>query len=96
METMTIATNCGIRIAGKDGFAVDALRVTIIGMAGRAFLDHPDLIPFPWSHLMNVFMAVFTLNIIDEVGTCIMFRTFLFMASMTSDGLRMNSYTFSF
>jgi hypothetical protein len=39
---------------------------------------------------MNVFMAVFTLNVIDEVGTCIMFCSFLFMASMAGDWLGIN------
>jgi hypothetical protein len=65
-------------------------------MTGRAFLDDPDLIAFPWGHLVDVFVAVFTLNIINEVGTRIMFSPFLLMASMASDWLRMNSYTFSF
>jgi hypothetical protein len=70
---------------------MDALCITIIGMAGRAFLDDPDLIAFPGGHLVDVFMTVFTLNIINKMSTRIMFCPFLLMTSMTSDGFGMNS-----
>jgi hypothetical protein len=36
-------------------------------------------------------MAVFTLNVIDEMGTGIMFCSFLLMTSMTGNGFSMNS-----
>ena len=85
METMTIATGSRIWIPCEDGFAVDAFRITIVRVAGRTFLDHSDLVPLPWSHLMDVFMAVFALNVIDEMGACVMFRPFLPMTSMAGD-----------
>jgi hypothetical protein len=90
MKTVAIAAGSRIRVSSEDGFTMDALRVTIVRMAGRTFLDDPDLIPFPWNHLVDVFMAVFTLNIIDKVGTRIMFCPFLFMAPMAGDRFRMN------
>jgi hypothetical protein len=70
---------------------VDALRITIIGVTGHAFLDDPDFIALPRCHLVDVFMAVFTLNVIDEMGARIMFYPFFFMTSMTGDGFSMNS-----
>jgi hypothetical protein len=91
METMTIATTGGIRVSCENGFTVNALRITIIGVAGRACLDHTSFIPFPRRHLVNVFVAVLALNVIDEMGTRIMFCPFLFMTSMTGDWLAINS-----
>jgi hypothetical protein len=64
---------------------MDAFSVTIVRVAGRTFLDDPDLISFPWGHLMDVFMTVFTLNLIREMGTCVMFQSFLFMTPL-ADG----------
>jgi hypothetical protein len=90
MKTMAIGAGGRIWVSCEDGFAVDALCVTIIGMAVRAFLNHPDFIAFPWDHLVDVFVAVLTLNVIDEVGTRIMFCSFLFMASMAGDWLGIN------
>jgi hypothetical protein len=75
---------------------VDALRITIIGVTGRAFLDDPDFITLPRDYLVYLFMTVFTLNVIDEMGARIMFYPFFFMTSMTGDGLCMNSSPFCF
>jgi hypothetical protein len=69
VETVAIATIGGIRVSSEDGFTMEALRVTIIRVASNAFLDHSGFIPFPWSDLMDIFMTVFTLNIVDEVST---------------------------
>jgi hypothetical protein len=96
METMTVVASGGIRVPCENGFAMDAFGVSIICMTDCAFLDDPDFIPFPWGHLVNVFMAVFTLNVIDEMGARIMFRPLLLMASMTGDGFSMNSCAFCF
>ena len=60
-------------------------------MAGRTFLDHPDFIPLPRGHLVDVFVAVFALNVIDEMGACIMLCPFLLMTSMAGDRFGMNS-----
>jgi hypothetical protein len=75
---------------------MDALCITIIGMAGRAFLDDPDLIAFPGGHLVDVFMTIFTLNVINKMSARIMFCPFLLMTSMTGDGLAMNFSPFCF
>jgi hypothetical protein len=75
---------------------VDALRIPVIGVAGRAILDNLGLIPFPRGYFVDVFMAVFALNIIDEMGACIMLCPFLLMASMAGDRLCMNSSSFCF
>jgi hypothetical protein len=40
---------------------------------------------------VNFFVAVLALNIIDEMGTRIMFCPFLFMTSMTGDWLGIDS-----
>src|SRR4030067_3389734 len=94
MEAMAITASCRIRVSIEDGLAVDALRVSVIGMAGGAFLNHPGLIPFPGGHLVNLFMAILTLNIVDEMGTGIMLCRFFFMATMTGDRLGMDSCPF--
>jgi hypothetical protein len=65
-------------------------------MAGRAFFDDPNLVPFPRGYLVDLCMAVFALDIIDEMSACIMFCPFLLMASMAGDRLRMNSPPFGF
>jgi len=39
-------------------------------------------------------MAVFALNVIDEMGACVMLRPFLLMTSMTGDGFSMDSPPF--
>jgi hypothetical protein len=39
---------------------------------------------------MDMLMAVLTLHIIDEVGACIMFCPFFFMASMTGNRFSVN------
>jgi hypothetical protein len=41
-------------------------------------------------------MAIFTLNVIDEMGARIMLCPFLFMTSMTGDGFSMNFPPFCF
>src|SRR5512139_474214 len=75
---------------------MDALSITIIGVAGCAHLDNPDFIPLPRSYRVDVFVAVFALNVIDEMGACIMFRPFLLMTSVAGDRFRMNSCPFCF
>src|SRR4030042_5575883 len=59
-------------------------------MAGRTFLDDPGFIPFPGGHLMDIFMAVFALNIVDEVGAPVMFCPRLLMAAMAGHWFHMN------
>ena len=73
---------------------MDALGVTIIRVAGRTCLDHPDLIPLPRGYLVNLLMAVCALNVIKEMGACIMCCPFFFMTSMAGDWLGMNSCPF--
>jgi hypothetical protein len=65
-------------------------------MAGRAFFDDPDLIPFPWGYLVNLCVTVFTLYVVDKMGACIMFCPFLLMASMAGDRLSVDSTPFCF
>jgi len=48
-------------------------------------------VPFPMGQLVNLLMAVFALNVIKEMGACIMFRRLFFMALMAGDRLGMNS-----
>ncbi len=94
METMTITAGCRIWISIEDSLAMDALRITIIRMAGGAFLNHPRLVPFPGGHVVNIFVAVFTLNFIDKMGTGIMLSPFFFVATVAGDGLGMDSCSF--
>jgi hypothetical protein len=96
MEAMAIAAGSRIRISIEHSLAMSAFSVTIIGVAGCTFLNDSHFFPLPRSHLVNVFMAVFTLNFIDEMGAGIMFYPFFFMASMAGDLLGMNSSPFSF
>jgi hypothetical protein len=90
METMAITAGCRVWISVDDGLSMDTLGVTVIGMAGGAFLDHTDLVPFPGGYLMDLFVAISTLNIINEMGAGIMFCRFFFMATMAGDRLGMD------
>jgi hypothetical protein len=90
VETVAIAAIRRIRVSCESGLAMDALHITVVRVASGAFLDHPGLIPSPWGYLMDFDMAVLTLNIVDEVGTGVMFRALLLMTPMTGDGFGMN------
>jgi hypothetical protein len=70
---------------------MDAFSEAVIGMAGGACLDHSDLIPFPRGYLMDLCVTVFTLYVVDKMGTCIMLCPFLLVATMAGDRLRMDS-----
>jgi hypothetical protein len=94
MEAMTITAYCRIGIPIEDGLAMDTPGVTVIGMAGSAFLDHTDLVPFPGGQLVNLFMTIFTLNLIDEMGAGIMFCRFLLMTAVAGGRLAMDSCLF--
>jgi hypothetical protein len=91
METMAVTACGGIGIPRKDRLTMDAFSEAIIGMAEGAFLDHPDLIPFPWGYLVDPCMTVFTLDIVYKMGARIMFCPFFFVTSMASDRLCINS-----
>jgi hypothetical protein len=91
MKAMAIATIGRVRVSCENGFAMDTFSVTVIGVADRAFLNNPGFVSLPWAHFMDVFMAVFTLNVIDKMGACIMLCPFLLVTSMASDRLCINS-----
>ncbi len=93
VQSVTIAAVGSIPVPCEDGFSVDAFEVAIVAMAGGTFFDDPFLIPFPGGHLVDILVAVFTLNVINEVGARIMLCPLLLMAAMTGDWLRMNSGT---
>ena len=96
MKTMAIAARRRVWVSCEDGFAMNAFCITIVGVAGRTLLDHSRLIPFPWGHLMDLFMTVLALHLIDEVGACIMLRPLLLMAPMAGHRLGMNPRPFCF
>ena len=68
MEAMAITAGRRVMVAGKDGLAMEALQITVIGVAGRTFLNHPGLVPLPGGHLVDLYVAVLALNVIDEMG----------------------------
>jgi hypothetical protein len=69
---------------------MDAFGITIIRVARGTRLDHSNLVPLPGDYLVDALMAVFALNVVDEMGACIMFRPFLFVTSMTRHRFRMD------
>jgi hypothetical protein len=94
VETVTIGAGCGVGISRCHRFAVDAVSITVVRMAGGTLLDHPDLVPFPRGHLMDLLVAVLALNLIDEMGTGIMLCPLFFVASMAGDRFRMDPSPF--
>jgi hypothetical protein len=90
METVAITAGRRIRISVEGGFTVDALRITIIGMAGRTRFNDAHLIPFPGRQFMNLFVTISALNFINEMGAGIMFCSFFLMATMAGDRLGMD------
>jgi len=93
---MAVAARGRVWIPRQDRFPVNTFSEAVVGMAGSACLDHSDLIPFPWGQFMDVFMAVFALNLIDKMGTRIMFCPFLLVTAMTGNRLSMNLPPFRF
>jgi hypothetical protein len=87
METVTIAAGCRIRVSVDSGFSVDAFGIPIIRMTGRTGLNHTGLIPFPGREVVNLLVAIFALNFIDEMGARVVFQRFFFMATMAGYGL---------
>lgn len=73
---------------------MDALRVTIVGMAGRTFFNDLGLIPFPWGDLVNAFVTVFALNLIYEMSAFVMLLCFLFMTAMAGCWFRVDFGSF--
>jgi high-affinity nickel permease len=45
---------------------------------------------------VDVFMAVFALNVIDKMGACVMLRPFLLVTSVAHNRFRMNPCPFGF
>jgi hypothetical protein len=70
---------------------MDAFSEAVVGMAGSACLDYSGLIPFPWGQFMDLFMTVFTLDVVYKMGARIVLRSFLLVTSMASDWLCINS-----
>src|SRR4030043_775067 len=83
-------------IPRHDRLTMDAFSEAVVRMAGRAFFDDPSLVPFPRGYLVDLCMAVFTLNLIYKMGTRIMFRSLLLMTAMAGDRLRMDSSPLGF
>jgi hypothetical protein len=68
MEAVAITAGRRVPVSGEHGLAVNTLQVTVIGVAGRTLLNNPDLVPLPGGHLVDLYVAVFTLDVIDEMG----------------------------
>jgi len=95
METMTVVAGSRIRVPCKNGFSMDTLSIAIILMTGGTFLNDSGLIAFPRGDFMNPCMTILALNVVDEMGTCIMLCPLFFMASVTGDRFGMNLCPFS-
>ena len=86
MQAVTIRTGGRIGIPIEDGFSVDAVGITVIRMTGGTLLDHSNFVTLPWGHLMNVAVAILALNVVDEMGTRVMFGSLFFVTTMAGDG----------
>jgi len=96
VEAVAVGTRGGIGVPRKDGFTVNALRITVIRMTGRAFLDDAGLVPFPGRDFVDLLVAVFALDLVDEVDTGVMFRAFLLVATMARHRFRVDLRPFRF
>ena len=74
---------------------MDTLQIAIIGVAGRTLLNDPNLVPLPGGHLVDLYVAVFALNVIEEMRAGVMLGGFFLMATMTGERLDMESGSFS-
>jgi hypothetical protein len=93
---MAVIASSRIWISRRDRLTMDAFSIAIVGMAGGARLDHSRLIPFPRGQFMDLRVAVFTLDVVDEMGACVVLSPFLLMASMTGDRLCVDSPSLCF
>ena len=69
MEAMTITAGCRVWVSIEDGLSMDTLQITIISVADRTSLNDTSLVPFPGGYLVDLLVAVLTLNVVDEMGT---------------------------
>jgi hypothetical protein len=86
MKAVTVGTSGGIWIPCKDGLAMDALLIPVIGVTGRACLDHSDLVPFPGGQFVDLPMTILALDIVDEMGTGVMLCGLFLVTPMAGDG----------
>jgi hypothetical protein len=63
--SMAIPTVRRIRVSSQRTFTTNTFGVTFIRVAGLTSLDHPLFIALPGSQLMNIYVAVNTLNFIQ-------------------------------
>jgi len=96
MEAVAVGTRSGIGIPRKDGLTVNALRITVIRMTGRAFLDDAGFVPFPGRDFVDLFVAIPALDIVDEVNARIMLRSLFLVTPMARHGFRVDLGPFRF
>ncbi len=68
MEAMAITAGCRVWIPLEDGLPMNTFQIAVIGVAGRTLLNDPSLVSFPGGHLVDLHVAVLTLDVIDEMG----------------------------
>src|SRR4030042_2729734 len=88
MEAMAVGSDGGVRSPFKGRCAVDTFRVSVVRVAGRAYLHHSGLITFPGRHFVDVFVAVLALDVIDGMGACTIICRFPLVASIAAYRLR--------
>ena len=69
MKAMTITARCRVRVPIEDGLPMDTLQIAVICVAGRTLLNDTSLVPLPGRYLVDLQVAVLTLNVVDEMGT---------------------------
>ena len=69
MEAMTITAGCRVWVSVEDRLSMDTLQITIISVADRTPLNDTNLVPLPGGDLVDLLVAVLTLNVVDEMGT---------------------------
>jgi hypothetical protein len=90
MEAMAITAGCRVWVSIEDGLSMDTLQIALIRVAGRTLLNDTSLVPFPGGYLVDLHVAVLTLNVVDEMGTGIVLRGFFLVATMTRERLEMD------
>ena len=68
MEAVAITAGCRVWVSIEDGLSMDTLQITVIRVAGRTPLNDTSLVPLPGGYLVDLHVAVLTLNVVDEMG----------------------------
>jgi hypothetical protein len=90
VEFVAIRTDGSVSIRRKNSKPVDALGIAVILMTDGTPLNDPDLISLPGGNLVDLDVAVLTLDIIDKVRAGVVLYALDFVTAMARHRIGLN------